>query len=147
REPWECTLKPRKGELFPASITVGQVRDGRGNVVGLRWLIRDVQDRVRAEQAALERGKICELGAEVGAALTESGPPNAILQRCAQAVARHLDAALAGIWTLNKESREFELQACAGLQEGVVKGSCLGKFKIDLIAEQGVPHLTNSLLD
>src|SRR5207249_10749494 len=93
REPWECTLKPRKGETFPASITVGQVRDGRGTVVGLRWLIRDVRDRVHAEQAALEREKILELEAEVGAALTESGPPSVLLQRCAQASARHLDAA------------------------------------------------------
>src|SRR5437867_4879348 len=63
-EPWDCTLKPRRGEPFPASITVGHVRDGRGNITGLRWLIRDVRDRVRAEKAALERGKTLELGAE-----------------------------------------------------------------------------------
>ena len=38
-----------------------------------------------------------------------------MLQNCAEAMVRHLEAALARIWTFNREEMVLELQASAGL--------------------------------
>jgi len=47
---WELVLKPEDRAPFPAAITVGPVGNTRGEVTGLRWLVRDVTDRKRAEE-------------------------------------------------------------------------------------------------
>jgi len=46
---WELVLEPEDRAPFPAAITVGPVGNTRGEVTGLRWLVRDVTDRKRAE--------------------------------------------------------------------------------------------------
>jgi PAS domain S-box-containing protein len=51
---WELPLQPREGEPFYASITLAVQCDGRGAPDGLRWLIRDVSARVRAQEALWE---------------------------------------------------------------------------------------------
>jgi len=48
-EEWEVRLQPRGGAPFDASLTVGVMRDAAGRAVGLRWLLRDVTARKRAE--------------------------------------------------------------------------------------------------
>ncbi len=48
---WEVHLKPRDGEPFFASISVARVRSLDGDRVTLRWLIRDISERKRAEEA------------------------------------------------------------------------------------------------
>jgi PAS domain S-box-containing protein len=69
-----------------------------------------------------------------------------MLQRSAEAVVRHLDAALARIWTLNERQSALELQASAGLYthlNGEHSRIAVGKFEIGLIAQERKPHLTN----
>ena len=39
-----------------------------------------------------------------------------MLQRCAEAIVRHLDGAFARLWTLNDRQNALELQASAGLE-------------------------------
>src|SRR5438046_10766673 len=56
------------------------------------------------------------LRADVGAALSAPGPLAAMLQRCAEALARDLEAPGAWIWTLHPESAVLELQAIAGTE-------------------------------
>src|SRR3990172_4932527 len=58
----------------------------------LSWLIRRYGDELaeRARQAAL--------GAEIGARLVQNRDLRGILQLCAEAIVRHLDAAFARIW-------------------------------------------------
>ncbi len=71
-----------------------------------------------------------------------------MLQICAAAVVRHLDAAFARIWLLNEEQKVLELVASAGLYtnlEGEHARIPLGSFKIGLIAREQKPHLTNSV--
>jgi PAS domain S-box-containing protein len=48
---WQISLQPRERALFPASVTVGVVRDAARRLSGLRWLLRDVTDRRWAEEA------------------------------------------------------------------------------------------------
>lgn len=50
-QDWQVSLQSREGEPFPASLTVAPVRDATGRLTGLRWLVRNISDRRRAEAA------------------------------------------------------------------------------------------------
>ncbi len=47
---WEVQMRSRQGTVFDAAVTVAAVRDGGGVPVTLRWLLRDISDRKRAEE-------------------------------------------------------------------------------------------------
>ncbi|MGV0028033.1 sensor histidine kinase [Phormidesmis priestleyi] len=49
-QEWEVQLSAREKSRFEAAITVETVRNSRGEVSGLRWLIRDVTARKQAEE-------------------------------------------------------------------------------------------------
>ncbi len=49
-QTWEMRLAPRQGESFPVLVDVAPARDARGQLVGLRWLLRDITERKRAEE-------------------------------------------------------------------------------------------------
>jgi PAS domain S-box-containing protein len=89
------------------------------------------------------------LHAEVSAAVSESEKSlQVVLQICAEAVVRHLDAAFARIWLLNEEQKVLELEASAGLYthlNGAHARIPIGSFKIGLIAAEQKPHLTNAV--
>jgi PAS domain S-box-containing protein len=48
---WELGLQPRKADAITAAVTVETVRDFKGRTVGLRWQMRDISDRKKAEAA------------------------------------------------------------------------------------------------
>jgi len=48
---WQTTVQPRGGPSFPVTLTTGRIRDPKGHLVGLRWLLRDSTERVRTEVA------------------------------------------------------------------------------------------------
>ena len=71
-----------------------------------------------------------------------------MLQRCAEAVQKHLGVAFTRIWTLCPTEPVLELQASAGLYthlDGPHGRVPVGKFKIGLIALERAPHLTNEV--
>lgn len=76
---------------------------------------RNITERKEAETLLLERSRLSELEAEVGTALGHGGSIATILGRCIQAIADYPDVAGVGIWTLNPNSNQLELQAHAGL--------------------------------
>ena len=85
--------------------------------------------------------------ADVSAALAREGTLRDMLQGCAEAVVKHLDAAFARIWVV-KDGRMLELHASAGLYthlDGPHSRVPVGQLKIGLIAEEGVPHISNDL--
>jgi PAS domain S-box-containing protein len=106
----------------------------------------DITERKRAEVTNLRRAA---LRADVGAALAaHEASLKDILQKSAEAVVRHLDAAFARIWTLNPREPVLDLQASAGLYthlNGRHARIPVGELKIGMIAEEGRPHLTNDL--
>ena len=51
---WELALKAAGGARVYAGVTVALVRDREGNPAALRWLLRDVTRRKRAERALAE---------------------------------------------------------------------------------------------
>src|SRR6476620_7820673 len=71
---------------------------------------RRQSDHVRAAQA-----RQAALYADITAIFCKPASLPAILNECVEAIARHLDAAFARIWTLNTEQSVLELQASAGV--------------------------------
>jgi hypothetical protein len=105
---------------------------------------KELAEGLAAElQIALRRA---QLGADVGKALTRAEPLSGQLRACASAITRHLDAALARIWTVSADGSVLELQASAGLYnhvDGPHGRVPMGAFKIGRIAQQRKPHWTN----
>ncbi|MDQ2881743.1 MAG: SpoIIE family protein phosphatase [Actinomycetota bacterium] len=87
---------------------------------------------------------------DVLAALSASGAVGDVLQGCAEAVVRRLDAAFARIWVLNEADRMLELRASAGLYTHLDGGHSrvpVGELKIGRIARDARPHLTNDVVN
>lgn len=47
---WQIDIQPREGKPFPASLEVTAVCNSAGKIEGLRWLLRDITERKRAEE-------------------------------------------------------------------------------------------------
>src|SRR5688572_4960790 len=74
-----------------------------GLVITLRPIYPESAESLQAKQALLV--------GEIGVALTRGNTLHEMLQRCADAVVRHLDARLARVWTLDEVVHELVLQA------------------------------------
>ena len=48
---WDCALQPRRRAAVQVTVRVTTMRDSAQSPVGLRWLLRDMTERVRAEAA------------------------------------------------------------------------------------------------
>jgi PAS domain S-box-containing protein len=86
----------------------------------------------------------------IGNALTARLPLDAQLQRCAEALVDHLNAAFARIWVLDgDDAQTLVLQASAGLYthlDGAYGRVPVGSLKIGRIAAERRPHLTNAVI-
>jgi PAS domain S-box-containing protein len=51
----QLQLHVYKGASFPADFTISPARDGAGQIIGLRWILRDLTEDIRTEQALRER--------------------------------------------------------------------------------------------
>jgi PAS domain S-box-containing protein len=112
-------------------------------------LTQEVVERRRAQEALQEQVRLAALGADVGIALTQSSSLQGMLHQGAEIFVRHLEAAFARIWTLNRQEDMLELQASAGMYthlDGPHSRVPVGQFKIGLIAQEHQPHLTNAVI-
>ncbi|MBW4496058.1 MAG: PAS domain S-box protein [Oscillatoria princeps RMCB-10] len=108
----------------------------------------DITESKQAAKALAERARQSALRSDIGTALTQGGDLSEILQHCCEALVQHLDAAFVRIWTLSSDERLLELQASAGMSahaKGAQAKIPAGSFKIDLIATNRTPYLTNDL--
>ena len=124
------------------------LRDGAGVPYAVMTVTLDISDRKRAEARQASIARHAALRAEVSAAFNEGGSLRAILHSCAGSMVRHLDAALARIWTLDASGAVLELQASSGLYthlDGKHARVPVGRYKIGLIALEREPHLTNNV--
>ncbi len=107
-------------------------------------------ERKQALAAVLEHARIAEFVADVSSKLAQSDPLPIILHNCCESIVTHLDAAFARIWTLNDKDNVLELQSSAGMYthiDGAHARVPVGALKIGRIAEERLPHLSNSVLD
>jgi PAS domain S-box-containing protein len=107
------------------------------------------QQRMVAEAEAIRaaHARHAAVRADVSAALAREGALRDMLQGCAEAVVKHLDAAFARIWVI-KDGRTLELHASAGMYihlDGAHSRVPVGQLKIGLIAAEQLPHISNDL--
>ena len=135
------------GTRIPIEIS-GQVCMYDGQPARLA-AVRDITERRRAAEIQERRATHASFRADVSAALAVSrSPMRTTLEACAEAMVRHLQAAFARLWTLNREENVLELQASAGIYthiDGPHGRVPVGKFKIGKIAEERTAHITNDV--
>ena len=101
------------------------------------------------EEVTYGVSRLLELQAEIGVSMLKADSVPEMLRRCAEALVKHLDAAFARVWTLNRETEVLELRASAGLYthlDGAHSRIPMGQYKIGMIARDRVPHLTNNVV-
>lgn len=119
---------------------------GRWRVIGIAI---DITDRKRGEEAMARQARRATLRADVSAALAQNETLPDVLQHCTEAVATHLDAAFARLWTLDRSENLLVLQASAGMYthlDGPHSRIPMGVKKIGLIAKERKPCLINDVL-
>lgn len=149
-----------RGRIFGALSLVYSETDRRYSADDVRYVEQLAQraglavdnailfsEQVKAREALERRTQQALLVADVGTALARSsGTLAEALQRCADAVVRHTDAASALIWTVNVRTGDtLDLEACAGITsfEGPQAHIDMGKYTIGLIAKSRTPLVTN----
>ncbi len=140
-------FKKKDGSIFPVEYTSTPIREGN-NLVGAVFIFRDITDRKQTESLRSRQTRQFALRADVGFTLAGSDSLKNLLQRCAQAVVKHLDGAFARIWTFNPDENVLELQASAGLYtrtDGHYSRVPAGTGKVGLIARDRLPQMTNDL--
>jgi two-component system, NtrC family, sensor kinase len=126
------------------------LRDRTGRPYAVCGIATDVTQLKRAEEAQSRRARQAALRADVQLAFSdgiESGL-QAVLERTANAVLRHLNAAAAHIWVYNEQESQLELRASAGRRthlQGKPAQTPGGFVNIGLIAQVGKPYLTNDV--
>ena len=111
-------------------------------------LEREIYARKQTEEALAERVRQSALIGEVDAALAQSDSQGEMLGRCAKALVRQLDAALARIWTFNDAGSSLELKASATIDAD------LEDFDFDWpeaaiarMAHEQLPYFANDVLN
>lgn len=128
-------------DYYPPYDAWFEVRAYPASDGGLSVYFHNIDER--AERRRLER-----LTSHIGNALVKNITLQELLNLCVQHLIEDLDVALARIWTLNDYENVLELQASAGMYthlDGEHARVPVGKFKIGLIAEERLPHITNAV--
>jgi two-component system cell cycle sensor histidine kinase/response regulator CckA len=61
---WEVLLQPRDGKPFPAEISVSAEYTRSGELVQLLWSLRDVSERIQAEQKIKEQAALIDIASD-----------------------------------------------------------------------------------
>ncbi len=96
-----------------------------------------------------EHSRLTSLQTRISLILIQDLTISDMLTKCVQALVEYLNAAFARIWTHNESEEVLELQASAGMYthlNGPHSRIAVGEYKIGLIAQERVPHLTNSVV-
>ncbi len=137
----ETRLLDKSNRRIPVDSTISLVRDEQDRPSGLVSVFRDVTGQRHGALVALNR----DVTLASGQALTQRG----MLQLCAEALVRHLNAAFARIWTIDTTGATLVLQGSAGLYthlDGPHARVPVGQLKVGVIALERQPHLTNDVL-
>lgn len=110
--------------------------------------IRYAMQRKRAAAlAAFEQARLAAFGAEVGLALTRRDSLDAILDRCAKAMAQYLNAAVAHISTFDTQTQKFEPRAAAGSLLDHNPSQSVPQVRLDMaLLKEAKPMLIKQLL-
>jgi signal transduction histidine kinase/ActR/RegA family two-component response regulator len=143
----ETALLGADGREIPVSQVIIAHRNDLGEIEYISTIMRDITERKRAEMIQVRLRRQAALRADVIMAMSERNLPlSRILQRCAEAMTQHLDAAFVRIWRHDAGGQLLELQASAGIHTGIGGPHAripTGKFEIGMIAEELTKDLLN----
>src|SRR5499427_8545555 len=145
----------KDGSKVWVELSASLQRDAAGQPAYVIAVAQDISERKRldgelraAKEAEAERARLAELGRDVGIALSQGDTLRELLQPCAEAIVRYLDAAFARVWWLPPGSDVLELQASAGVYihlDGPHARIPVGRLTIGRIAQERRPLLTNEV--
>jgi hypothetical protein len=110
-------------------------------------IYRDITERKLAEELRAEKAREVALRADVSMAFSKINLRE-MLRDCTEAMVRHLDAAFARIWTVNKAGDMLELQASSGMYtniDGPYSRQPVVELMIGRISQQRKPYLNNDV--
>lgn len=116
----------------------------------IQVVCRDVTARKRAEHEQSRRVRYSNFNADVGMGLSQMPTLPEMLQRCAEAMVTHLNAAFARVWLLNERHGWLELQASAGVCQRLDELQArvaVGQQTIGRIAAEKLPFVTGSIVN
>ncbi len=99
------------GLHYPVEGSATPLRDEAGHPLGAVLILRDITRRLQEEAALEDRRSLMAVRTEVGRALASSAPVQAVLEKCCDALVRHLNIALVGIWMAREATGALELQS------------------------------------
>jgi signal transduction histidine kinase/CheY-like chemotaxis protein len=118
-------------------------------VISLRISASLIAKRRHEESQQEEQARLSSFIADVREALTKADNIGGILQRCAEAMVRRLDPALARIWRLDQQENTLVLAASAGLYTGTggphARVPAGPKYKVGAIAHDRRAQHTNDV--
>ncbi len=136
----------KDGVVFPMLLAVNEMRFEQERMfVGV---ITDITELVKNKEDLSEQLQLIRFRVSIGNALNTNTSSRFALQRCAEIVVDYIGASLCRIWTVNEADATLEMKASAGLYthtNGSHSNIKIGQFKIGKIAQEGKPHLTNSV--
>ena len=142
-------LLARDGRVISVEDSAAPIKDSQRRVIGVVMVFRDVTSQRLVDNARAERGRLLMLRAGVAIQIASAERLGGLLQRCCELLGRHLDAALASIWTLSATEPVLELRASAGTfseLDGSHSRVSVGKEKIGRVAQERRPTLATGLL-
>ena len=144
----EMINRRKDGSLYPEEQAITPVRDAQGEITHFIAVKQDITERKRADEELRAGARQAAFTADVATALTEAKDVQTALHRSAEAMVRHLDAAVARIWLLDERQAALTLAASAGLvtHPGEIAARvAVGQFKVGRIVVDKQPHVTNDI--
>jgi GAF domain-containing protein len=112
-------------------------------------IYRDISERRRMEQMQARRARYAALRADIQSVFSHAAQGGRdALQRAAEALAHHLDGALAHIWTLEGDAQPLQLCASAGLdtqRDGASSHVAADSTLIAAVARERVAYVTSDV--
>jgi len=110
-------LRSREKNEFAVDDRAAPLRSPDGELSGCVLVLRDVTERRRQERVHQERTLLTAIRADVSSALASSMDQQVVLERCCEALRRHLSAISVAVWEQDPSSNRLQLQAKAGAND------------------------------
>ena len=120
----ESVRRRKDGSTMHVYILGAPINSGEQQIAAYA-IYRDISERRRMEQMQARRARYAALRADIQSVFSHAAQGSGgALQRAAEALAQHLDGALARIWTLDSGTQALQLSASAGTEADARRRQC-----------------------